>query len=348
MDLIDLLNQDNITISDRPDTPDRANYACFACGGYDRLVVWKNEGRYNAGKYWCNQCRISGDIVTYLMEFRNYSYPDVLEFLQGKPVNPSSIFPAKEREVVEYNYKWARSSLDFVIQCNKRLNNDSTIHETLFHDRGITLETANKFMLGWNHTDQYVKRKKWNLPPKYNEDDSEKKMVLPAGLAIPHHHSGTISSLRIRRKYDIEKYGKYHFVGATDLEPLCIKKDILRCSANAIITEGELDAIRIAQEFPNENDIDIIGMESASGGIPRASMTYRSLFQYEVIALCFDNDEAGKIAAEQLQRFLPNAYYVPVPKKYDTDVTEAFQNGLEPAVWKEYVNHRIDTLRASI
>ena len=80
-------------------------------------------GRYNAGRYWCNQCRISGDIVSYLMDFRGHSYPDVLDFIEGKPVTPSGI-PVKEREVVELNHRWVNSSLQFVVQCNQRLNRE--------------------------------------------------------------------------------------------------------------------------------------------------------------------------------------------------------------------------------
>ncbi len=210
--------------------------------------------RYNAGRYWRNQCRISSDIVSYLMNFRGYSYPDVLNFMKGKPVTPSGI-PVKEREVVELNHRWVNSSLQLVVQCNQRLNRDTAIQEVLLRDRGIPLETANRFMLSWNHTDQYIKRKKWNLPAKYHADGSEKKMVLPAGLVIPHYYGGSgggvVSSVRIRRKYNTDKYGKYHFVGATDIEPLHIRPDINYRGTGVIITEGELDAIRVVQEFAN-------------------------------------------------------------------------------------------------
>ena len=100
MDLITLLNQDNVRISERADTPERANYACPLCGGYDRFVVWKNEGRYNAGRYWCNQCHISGDIISYLIDIRNLTYTEALEFLSGQTVTTASETPIKQKEFI--------------------------------------------------------------------------------------------------------------------------------------------------------------------------------------------------------------------------------------------------------
>lgn len=340
MDLINLLQQDGIRISERTDTPTRANYACPACGGDDRFIVWKNEGRYNAGKYWCNQCKTSGDVISYLIDFRHYTYPDAIEFMGGKNLSHTSsptVLPGKERAVIQYDHQWHKSSYEFVTRCNKNLDR----YESVLEERGITRETADRFMLGYNPSDQFVNRAELNLSEKYNEDGSKRKLSLPAGLVIPHYYDKIISSVRVRRKYDTEKYGKYHFVGSTNLEPLHIWPNRLPSRDGVIITEGELDAIRIAQEFA---DVDIIGMESASIGIPLDTYTYSSLFKYNVIALCFDNDVAGRTAAENLQRFLPNAYYVPVPKSYGKDVTDAFQNGLSPEIWKEYVLGRIDSL----
>lgn len=66
---------------------------------------------------------------------------------------------------------------------------------------------------------------KSNIPPKYNKDGTKKKLNQPTGLVIPPCYIGIVSSIRIRRKYETEKHGKYHFVGVTDIEPLRIFYD---------------------------------------------------------------------------------------------------------------------------
>lgn len=46
--------------------------ACIACGGTDRFRVWTGP----PGGYWCRQCGISGDVITF---YRNVITPDFFE-----------------------------------------------------------------------------------------------------------------------------------------------------------------------------------------------------------------------------------------------------------------------------
>lgn len=52
--------------------------ACPKCGGddkSDRFIVWPEDGK---GHFWCRQCRIGGDDVSYLVKVRGLSMPAAL------------------------------------------------------------------------------------------------------------------------------------------------------------------------------------------------------------------------------------------------------------------------------
>lgn len=54
---------------------------CFACGGTDRLTIWKVHDSTGKGRYWCRQCQCQGDVVDLLRERDGLSMTEALERL---------------------------------------------------------------------------------------------------------------------------------------------------------------------------------------------------------------------------------------------------------------------------
>ena len=50
---------------------------CPDCGGDDRFHVWPNQGNY--GRFWCRQCRKSGDMIEFLRWQKGMSFKDACD-----------------------------------------------------------------------------------------------------------------------------------------------------------------------------------------------------------------------------------------------------------------------------
>ena len=71
-----------------------------------------------------------------------------------------------------------------------------------------------------------------------------------------------------------------------------------------VITEGELDALSVSQAF--ENKWPVVSLPDGAPAAPKAiKAAYEWLVKFEKIVLCFDNDEAGQKATQQVAEMLP-------------------------------------------
>ena len=107
-----------------------------------------------------------------------------------------------------------------------------------------------------------------------------------------------------------------------------------------VITEGEFDAValtRILETHTAETYKDNIpavvslpnGASSAAKAVTKAQKEMKKFFS-EVI-LCFDNDEAGKKAVDEVIKILPDVKVATLPCK---DANEALVKGMGKAVWR--------------
>lgn len=105
-----------------------------------------------------------------------------------------------------------------------------------------------------------------------------------------------------------------------------------------IITEGEYDAVALQKILKtyNKGEYDVPAVVSIPNGASGAAKDLARLrkkikAQFKEVALCFDNDEAGKKATKDVLKILPEAKVIELPCK---DANEGLINGMAKAVWK--------------
>lgn len=108
---------------------------------------------------------------------------------------------------------------------------------------------------------------------------------------------------------------------------------------SVVITEGELDALSVSQAFDNKYAVVSLpaGAQSAVKSIQAA---YEWLDGFDKIVLCFDNDEPGQKAAEEVATILPpgKAYIMALPTK---DANEALIHHGPGVITKSFWNARL-------
>lgn len=105
---------------------------------------------------------------------------------------------------------------------------------------------------------------------------------------------------------------------------------------SVVITEGELDALSVAQAFDSKWPVVSLpdGAQSATKAIKGA---YDWLLGFEKIVLCFDNDEPGRKAEQQVAEMLPvgRVFTMRLPRK---DANEVLVNDGPAPIVSAYWN----------
>ncbi len=103
-----------------------------------------------------------------------------------------------------------------------------------------------------------------------------------------------------------------------------------------VVTEGEIDAMSIAEA--QDRKWPVVSVPGGSAGAAKAIRNnYEFLAGYKEIILCFDNDEAGKKAAQQCATILPpgKVKVAHLPRKDANDMlVNAETAGLLTALWE--------------
>lgn len=84
-----------------------------------------------------------------------------------------------------------------------------------------------------------------------------------------------------------------------------------------VITEGEIDALSVSTAFEGKN-YPVVSLPDGAPAAPKAiKAAYEWLVKFEKIVLCFDNDEVGQKATQQVAEMLPvgKVYVMRLPHK---------------------------------
>ena len=103
-----------------------------------------------------------------------------------------------------------------------------------------------------------------------------------------------------------------------------------------VITEGELDALSVSQAF--ENKWPVVSLPDGAPAAPKAiKAAYEWLIKFEKIVLCFDNDEVGQKAVQQVAEMLPvgKVFVMRLDRK---DANEVLVNDGAAPIVKAYWN----------
>ena len=317
--ILDLLKNDGIS----PQQKGAAEYAspCPGCGGDDRFVIFSDSDRY-----WCRQCGASGDSIQYLRDFHRMNFRDatvavgklVPKTVLQKPNRMSYVkkdVDAVARKTVQPSI-WRKRMDDLSDWAHQQLLNNPTTLEWLRTERGISVETAKRFRLGWIDRNYYLKRQEVGL------DDTGKKLFIPSGLTIPWQDV----RVRIRRDKPGE-YGRYYIIPKSKSDPFIIGNFN---ENTAVILESELDAIVLAQE--STRPLFIVALGSAQKKPDEALMEMLNLCPVVLVAL--DNDQAGAVAARWWLENMSNSFRTLIPKEFGKDITDGHMaKGLDLNDW---------------
>jgi len=286
---------------------------CPRCGGKDRFIMWTDSGRY-----WCRQCKIKGDLIRFLRDFKGLSFAEARN-LTGKNSNIQNCRIASEKR----NYQsalWKRQAEAFVDWAAKSLLNNTKMLKRLEVIRGIKPETAGKYRLGYCYKDFYRQRKDWGLAERYKTNGKPKKLWLPRGWVIPKfNNKGEVARLRFRRQGGKPKY---YLLPTSEISPLILGAPK---AEYAVLIESELDTFLLSQEVKEK--LFIVATGSVTTKLDRKLIEI--LFNKKVL-VSYDNDQAGIKAGKSDIEKLKACYLPPVEGK---DITESFLNGINLDDW---------------
>ena len=266
---------------------------CPVCGGEDRFMAWPNKEKGRV--YWCRHCGIQGDLIQFYRDVDGLGYKQACAAAGCEAKAYPYSHPAHHHQNSTYmprHYEspaeaWALRALKFVTQCHESLMDNREALAKLERERGLTADTAERFLLGLNPQDFYRSRESWGLPTVIKANGKPKKLWIPRGLVIPYMVDGRVRRIRVRRPDgDLEGRGpKYYFVPGSSAEAMLIDEE----RDAYVVVESELDAILIRQDAG-----DLVGVVSVGTATGRPDgRCHASIEKTPTLLIALDADEAG-------------------------------------------------------
>ncbi|BCL59950.1 hypothetical protein DGMP_06430 [Desulfomarina profundi] len=340
-------------------TADGGEYAsaCPACGDggkgrkSDRFHIWpekENKGLCK-GRFWCRQCGISGDTISFLQKFVNMNFQQACSELgivlpkntggRKRGYQPSASLPEAGPAWRPKTYphpapKWQEKAENLLADCRDRLKSDENSLAWLA-DRGITAEMADIFRLGYNQGsrggDRYRPTSAWGLPERQGKDGRPGRIWIPRGWVIPaYDDQGHIIQVRIRRlDEDIKKFAgniKYYPVSGSSMATMVIYPSadvfvVVECGFDAILIAGAMGGGRVGAI--TTWNVSARPDTRAHGILSSASLILNGL----------DYDRAGEKEQSWWNKTYPQNRRLPQPKNGINDPGEAFSAGVNIQAW---------------
>lgn len=351
---------------------------CPSCGdggkgrGSDRFHIWPDEPNKSglcSGRFWCRQCKISGDTIEFLIKFHGMDFPAACAHLgihtegnnspgyrQPKTPAPPKAVTFTPREYPLPSSTWTAKATAFLDDCHKRLL-DRRDALAWLAARGIGINAVLEYRLGFNESsksgDRYRPRSIWGLAEK-QVDGKAKKLWLPRGWVIPAFTAdGVLYQLRIRRMdEDIARF-------ADDIKYLRVEGSsdatmVLHHTAKAfVVVECGFDAILCASLFDGK-----LGAVTTWNASARPDIhAHRILSGSSAILNALDCDEAGKKEQAWWRETYRQYRRWPVPqgkdpgdayKDHGVDIRQWIIQGLPPTlvsmVFEDELRHQSQSM----
>ena len=291
--------------------------ACPFCGGRDRFYVLPETSTWG-----CRNCAAGyHDALAYIMRRDSLDFIDAVTrysdapCISDAPRNRPAPQPAPAPQPVKYPAVDTQATLRAIVQQGRDNLRQSDAAQQYLEQRGI-LASADRFHLGYS--------------PRFQLQD----IHVPAGIMFPHIVGGRIWAIKIRRLPEYvmtcrtchervsvgescackaTKNSKNLFVwrehaDAPVNKPALYNADALLNAETAIVCEGEIDCITLAQEL----GLPVVTLGGVSNTLDLAlwSMYLTSLRRVYVVK---DNDAAGQRLTWAAEVFGRKAVDAPLP-----------------------------------
>jgi len=294
MNILDLLIADGIQAEHA--SRNEWHSPCPWCQGTDRFSSWperrNTNGAYMGGRGVCRGCGWHGDAVSFLMKRRGLSFGQAckeLEIEPGRMPEPmqhktkAAWKPAPQKALPSGT--WAEKAMGFLLSCQSELEQNPGVRQWLSDERGLSPVSVQRFGIGWNPKDVYLKRESWGLSPELSKHGKPKRLWIPGGLVIPwRDESAQIIRIRIRRTVT-DSYGRYIVCSGSSMAPMVIWNQ----QSAVVVVESELDAYLIHQHAGDIVGVIALGTAQAK---PDEQLN-RRLMETETVLCCLDSDSAG-------------------------------------------------------
>lgn len=292
------------------------------------------------GRYTCFACGQTGDLITWLNEYRKMTWKEISELAgsedlpEPKPRPADDLQPEKSAPPLP---GWQDRGRAFVAECESALWSPAGEHalDWLREKRGLTEETIRYFRLGYNQADTWERRSAWSLP----EDSTSKGVWLPRGVVIPWLIAGCLWAVNIRRPDGNPKY--YKISGS---KAALFGADCLAGAEFVLMTEGEFDAI-LAHQLVG----DVVGVATLGSATKHLDIASWGayLLPARLILAAYDLDAAGKAGLAALVSLSSRIHpaRVPVLQPGDKDITDYYRSGGDLWEWIKYNLERCGALR---
>lgn len=279
----------------------------FCKDGNDRFLIWpnrhNNNGEYQGGRYTCRVCGKYGDAINFIRELYGLSYDEACVRLKIDPKKRNVTFVTK-REIKppianDPSELWKDKAIAFIEWCNSQLIANQTAL-TFVKNRGFTIESINRFKIGFNPKDLWRPREDWGLDNQTKEDGTNKKLWLPHGMTIPTFSNDQIIKIKVRRSVWKEGDELPKYVEISGSKP-CLSIYGDSALKVAIILESELDSLLIQQEAG-----DLVYCIALGGSTKSLDFhTDQLLRRTPILLFCPDFDKAGAAAWVKWKKMFP-------------------------------------------
>lgn len=260
---------------------------CPFCGGRDRFRVQPEHGRW-----YCRQCGGEHwhDAIDFIQRRDQAPFDQAVEILAGGLAMPSSaapLPPAQPTPTVAPSARWQERARAFAEEAHAALWSDAGRPALRgLRARGLDDETIAAAGLGWNPQDLRQDRASWGL-------EGKAPIWLPRGVVIPWVIGGEVWRVNIRRpRADIAQGGP-KYIGPAGMGNALYNADELHPGHPAVLVEGEIDALTIAQQA---GDLAAAVATGSTHGARRSKWAAR-LALADPVLVAYDADEAGEKAA---------------------------------------------------
>jgi len=313
------------------------------------------------GIYKCFGCGVSGNIITFQMEYYKMTYPEAVKelarragiFIEERSLSPVEKEKQSKRDLALSALKAASDYYHKMLRATSGKQAFGYLRKREFSD-----ELIDKFELGYSPD-------AWDaLIVELKKQNYSEQTLIEAGLVIErddgdiydrfrnrvmfpiHDHLGKIVGFGARLLDDEIKQAKYINSPQTEvydkskiLYGLFHSKDEIRRIGYALLTEGYADVLTL-QQAGYKNSI-------ASSGTSLTKEQLTSLFRYcKTIYLVFDADEAGVKATERgLELALEHGFNVMIVELPQGEDPDSIIRNLGGKNFQVYINEAVNFMR---